>query len=231
MPSRPMTVRPPAHLRLLGVLLGALLGALLGVLLGICPTGVFAQASDEDAGTDADPGADGADADAGAQPEGEADTGVACSCETLEPRDGQRVHVCTGSFDPDVCEHFTCESSYVTQRPCSAQSVRLCCQMDSRSLYTNLYDDCEHDNCEQGFRDQCRDFGGTVISGLCGGQDPEAGSDRLPPAPTERSKGFCSVSRVGDAPSPTWLLLGLLTGLVVRGRRRVRRRGELRGEA
>lgn len=170
----------------------------------------------------------GDDADAGVDvPDngGDDDDRTACGCDSQEVRGGQWIHVCSGSFDPAVCEQLTCDGRAALPAPCSPDRVRLCCEMPALDLYTNLYEDCEHDNCEDGFRRQCASFGGHVSSGLCGGQEPPAEEDDTRPSALERAKGLCTVAGTpgGEGgPLPGWTL-GLLLGLwaLRRSRRRV----------
>jgi hypothetical protein len=205
-------------------------GWLLVALSAGFATGVRAQVCEDDAGAlcDDDGGAAGQDAAVGAAPGGDDDagaTGAACSCTTDDNESGQgRVHLCTGSSEADICATLDCDRGTFRGSPCSTRAARLCCSMPSRGLYTQLYDDCAHPNCEAGFLAQCRDFAGEVSEGAC-----EVGSGSFDASdhddPDEDEGGFCSVSRVGggDGQRGVGLWLGLLGGLLVaRARRRAR---------
>jgi hypothetical protein len=93
-------------------------------------------------------------------------TVAACSCETALNSDGH-IHLCTGSFDRDTCRSFDCDEGSPRSARCPGDSVRLCCTMEARKLYSQLYEDCTHPNCESGFRAQCDEFGGVVSEGPC----------------------------------------------------------------
>ena len=100
----------------------------------------------------------------------------------------------------------------------SSGGVELCCEMPSRGLYSQLYEDCDHPNCETGFRAQCEDFGGLIRGGACKVEAPELPGDR-------DSGGGCSVS-AATAPrlahfGSLWLL-GVGIALALRARRRSR---------
>lgn len=141
--------------------------------------------------------------------------GAACSCETVENTGGGPIHVCTGARERDVCRQFECESSIVRDRACPTRGVQLCCEMPSRGLYSQLYEDCTHPNCEAGFRAQCGDFGGTIAEGPCVVEDTDGASDE--------SGGGCSVhaaSRASDSSAALPGVLGL--ALAARIRRRAR---------
>jgi len=201
-----------------------------------------AQTCDEDAG-DEDAGGDDEDGgfvceptDSGTPPIDEPDAslpdsgtvgdagpdpiGQACSCETVEGTSAGDIHVCTGGRDRDVCERFECESSFVRDRPCPIRDVELCCEMPARGLYSQLYEDCDHPNCEAGFRAQCADFGGSISEGACVIEVPSMSDD-------DDSGGGCAVqpSAPDERSSTTVLwLIGLALGL--RRWRRVLRRAE-----
>lgn len=156
-------------------------------------------------------------ADAG-RPDASIDIGDACSCETAEGSDQGVIHVCTGSQDPTTCASFTCESARVRYRPCDTSDVKLCCDMRSRDLYSQLYNDCTHPNCEAGFRAQCTEFGGSITDGPCDIEQHDTYRDEY-----DDDSGGCSVSGVGSrATAPTWLLLivGLAFGAQARNRSR-----------
>jgi hypothetical protein len=151
------------------------------------------DAGEGDAGSRADGGGIGRDAGSGSAGEG-----VACSCHTeSEAERGARIHVCTQSFDPEVCRAFDCERGAVRSRACPSEHVRLCCEMPSRGLSTSLYEDCSHPNCESGFREQCREFGGSVSVGPCessdGGVGPGGGDVG------DSGGGMCAVRAVPGA--------------------------------
>lgn len=144
------------------------------------------------------------------------DVGAACSCETVENTGGGPIHVCTGARERDVCQQFECESSIVRDRACPTRGVELCCEMPARGLYSQLYEDCTHPNCEAGFRAQCGDFGGTISEGACVVEDTDGASDE--------SSGGCSVHGPARTSDSSTAFLGLLgIGLAVRARRRAAR--------
>lgn len=152
----------------------------------------------------------GALVDAGPEP------GAACSCESVERTGAGTIHVCTGAREHDVCDDFQCESSTVRARPCPTRGVELCCEMSARGLYSQLYEDCDHPNCEAGFRAQCSDFGGSISEGPCVIEEPSTSGD-------DDASGGCTVQpSVAARPSAAALwLLGV--ALALRARRRVRR--------
>jgi hypothetical protein len=130
---------------------------------------------------------------------------ASCSCETAL-NDNGRIHVCTGSFDRSTCRSFSCDVGAPRSGRCPDRQVLLCCTMSARHLYSHLYDDCEHPNCEAGFRAQCDDFGGTVTAGAC--QAPE-----LPDDPDTEVGTSCALQPPGTSngsPLPWSLLFGLL---------------------
>lgn len=200
-----------------------------------------AQTCNEDAGDD-DAGGDDEDggfacepADSGTPPIDEADAslpdsgavvdagpepvGQACSCETVEGTSAGDIHVCTGGRERDVCERFECESSFVRDRPCPTRGVELCCEMPARGLYSQLYEDCDHPNCEAGFRAQCADFGGSISEGACVIEVPSTSDDD--------SGGGCAVQPSGrDERSSATVLWLLGLALSLRRWRRVLRRAE-----
>lgn len=205
------------------------------LVLAAKPASAQRLCAEEDAGLcEEDAGVDASDAgsDAGAAPDGGGGTvrdggggageGVACSCHTDTEFDrGARIHVCTESFDLEVCADFDCERGTVRSRGCPEEGVKLCCVMRSRDLQTSLYEDCAHPNCESGFREQCREFGGTVSEGACespggGGAGPGGGDD------DDSDSGFCAVSAPGGAQPgrASWLLPSALALLALRITRR-----------
>jgi len=188
-------------------------------------------AQDADAGIDDDAGVPGpgmTDDDAGmTDPSADAGPRAACSCEIVEDRgeDGT-VHTCTGTFEEALCETFSCERSNVLQRTCPTTGIDLCCDMGSRGLYTNLYDDCTYPSCEAGFRAQCAEFGGTVFSGTCGGQTDDGSTPRAGDDDDDGGSGFCSVSTPGTGSAPgspgsASALLACLLALTLLRRRRL----------
>jgi hypothetical protein len=211
---------------------------LLAALALYAPSGAAAQtcddedAGDEDGGSDEDGGLPGLvcePSDSGipmqepdaSVPDGSVEVdagavvGAACSCETVENTGGGAIHVCTGARDHDVCQQLECESSIVRDRACPTSDVVLCCEMPARGLYAQLYEDCEHPNCETGFRAQCTDFGGSITEGACVVEDTDGASDE--------SGGGCSVharTRSFDFSAGALCLLGV--ALAARSRRRNR---------
>ena len=145
---------------------------------------------------------------------------AACSCETALNSDGL-IHVCTGSFDRDTCRSFDCEYGPPRSARCPDQSVQLCCTMEARHLYSELYENCTHPNCVSAFRAQCDDFGGVVSVGAC--DTPE-----LPDDPdTDTGGSDCSLqpgARGARAPYGLTLLGVVWLGLRRRGNRKVRAR-------
>jgi MYXO-CTERM domain-containing protein len=202
-----------------------------GLLLG-APRAAAAQQCDaddageqclDDAGLDGDGGLED-DAGLGAPADAGSGSGVACSCDARSEKGGS-IHVCTGSFDSEVCETLSCELGEVWQRPCSIKGVRLCCEMPARQLYANLYDDCTHANCRAGFFAQCQDFGGSVYEGPCRAQlewaqrnPSDSGKD------DDDDDGWCSVARGVGAGSSSGASTGglLLLALALLGLRRRR---------
>ena len=187
------------------------------------------DAGDEDAGGDEDGGLACEPLDSGTPPIGEPDASLpdaggevdagggaypGCSCETAEGTGAGTIHVCTGAREADVCRSFECESGSVRDRPCPTRAATLCCEMYARGLYSQLYDDCDHPNCETGFRAQCFDFGGTITEGPCVIEEPGEDLD-------DDSSGGCTVqplrSARGDA-ALLWLL-GIALVLVARTKR------------
>ncbi len=145
---------------------------------------------------------------------------AACSCES---KDGTGIHLCTGSFERRACSRFSCEDGTLRSKSCDGVSeVRYCCEMKARDLYTNLYADCTHPNCETGFRSQCADFGGVVLAGPC--ITPNAVED---PDTTLGDEASCSIGRRGAEHAPSaalaWSCLGLAL-LIRRAASRVRAR-------
>lgn len=211
------------------------LGAVCSCFLALTPaTEALAQACDDDAGALVCDDA-GSDDDAGSTPVGLQDAGraadggqgVACSC-TSDYNSGNegRVHLCTGAYAADACSSLACTDGTFRGEPCSSDNVRLCCQMPSRDMYSELYADCTHPNCLTGFRAQCEDFGGAITAGACvvpdgtwsGAHDLE---DNLE---DDDEGGFCSVRavRAGDPSSGLWSLWSLVA-LAALVRRRARR--------
>jgi len=190
-------------------------------MLVVCTASVSAQdrcdedagaSCDDDAGTGEGAGADGGESDGGATRDGggaardgggvdggSADAGTVgrydeCSCETLVTGEQGTIHLCTESFDPDVCDDFGCSRGTVRGLPCIREEVRLCCEMRSHDLNTHLYEDCDHPNCESGFREQCRDFGGSVSEGAC---DAPERPDRI--VNDDDDSGGCAIASAGGA--------------------------------
>lgn len=158
--------------------------------------------------------------DSGAGVDAGDDVGAACSCETVENTGGGPIHVCTGARERAVCQQFECESSIVRDRPCPTTGVALCCEMPARGLYSQLYEDCSHPNCETGFRAQCSDFGGSISEGACVVEDTDGASDE--------SGGGCSVHGGGPTRESSAALLGSFSLLGLLGialAARIRRRG------
>ena len=201
-----------------------------GLGLVLCVTQTQAVAHAEDSGVPLDAGVvtvldagdssdnlDGGGADAGIKDAGETrPVTAACSCETNTGQGEREIHLCTGSFERDVCKRFSCDRGTLRSARCREESpVRLCCDMKARGLYTSLYEDCRHPNCETGFRAQCADFGGEVQAGPCqsndGVDDPdtELGDD-----------GGCSVRADADARSAFVPVSVMLLWLAIRGRQR-----------
>jgi len=172
-----------------------------------------------DAGMGVDAGTDGgAGLDASTEPA----TTKACSCDVAENSDGL-IHVCTGSFKESVCKQLSCEESYVQPKRCPEEGIRLCCEMEARGLYSQLYDDCTHPNCESGFRAECEDLGGRIALGAC--DAPEEPDD--PDTETSADSGSCAVghARSNKLGAPGFSLLGLtLLGLTSVRRRRPARK-------
>jgi hypothetical protein len=173
-----------------------------------------------DAGSDAGMSTMDAGSDAGANPDGGGGAGVACSCHTeSEVERGQRIHVCTESSEVDVCREFSCERGTLRSRGCPGDDVQLCCEMRARGLQSYLYEDCTHANCESGFREQCREFGGTVTTGAC---ESSGGSGGLGGSDDTDDDSMCAVDAPGahgGAPRAV-LVLGALGLLGARLRRR-----------
>ena len=206
--------------------------SLLGIALALLPLPALAQGlcdddaatCDDDAGgvgvTNPDGGpvpmADGDAGDAGAGPstmDGGAGPRAACSCETDQDDDG-RIHVCTDSFERDICEQFSCDLGTERNRGCPTREVRLCCEMPARGLQSRLYDDCTHPNCESGFREQCGQFGGDVHAGNCEQSSDAASSG------DDSSGGFCAAAKPGtDAPSRALLAIYLACATLLLRRR------------
>lgn len=145
-----------------------------------------------------------------------------CSCEADIGTGDGRIHVCTESFDPFVCEDFGCNRGTVRRRACDRDNVALCCEMRSRDLNTHLYEDCDHPNCESGFREQCERFGGSVLDGPCEAPEPPDNIDNRPDEEDDDG-GFCAVSAPGAQRrgSGALALLGVVA-LLVRRRRQGR---------
>lgn len=190
------------------------------------------DAGDEDGGSDEDGGLVCEPSDSGmpvAQPDastadgggGEVDAGgdigAACSCETVENTGGGPIHVCTGARERDVCQRFECESSIVRDRACPTSGVALCCELPARGLYSQLYEDCTHPNCETGFRAQCGDFGGTITEGPCAVDDTDGASDE--------SGGGCSVHARTRTPGLSGVMLCMLAIALAMRARKTRSRG------
>jgi hypothetical protein len=152
-------------------------------------------------------GASAQDAGSSDTPEDPGVGGGICSCETVQDDDG-RLHLCTDSYEREVCEQFSCGRGTERTRGCPSRGVQLCCEMPRQGTQSRLYDDCTHPNCESGFRDQCGDFDGTVHEGDC---DVSATSE---PA---KKDTLCAVSRPGaPAAGAWWWLAALLAALLMR---------------
>lgn len=150
---------------------------------------------DDDAGLDEGTVGDGglSDGDAGLDAGATIGEYDECSCEAEVGDDDGRIHVCTESFEPDVCETFRCTRGTVRGRPCPRSGSRLCCEMRSRGLKSHLYEDCDHPNCESGFRQQCEDYGGSILEGACEAPErPDIIVDE-----DDDDGGLCSVHAVG----------------------------------
>jgi hypothetical protein len=150
------------------------------------------------------------------------DIGHACSCESAEGSDQGLIHVCTGSETADGCRRFSCESGTVRNRPCSTHEVKLCCSMGARELYSQLYEDCTHPNCEAGFRAQCLEFGGAISEGACDLEQHDMYEDSR-----GGGGGFCSVGSIGAGRGAAGAGLCFVlasVGLGVRRRSRLRAR-------
>jgi hypothetical protein len=182
---------------------------------GASPDAGGQDAATADAGsTVAGPGLDAGKADAGGDAGAtETPTTAACSCESSLNSDGL-IHVCTGSFEADVCSAFSCEDGTVRARRCPASEVRLCCDMPVRGLYSQLYEDCSHPNCESGFRAQCEEFGGRVSTGAC--DAPELPDDE----DTELGNLSGCNTHGRPAQGSAWALLGLVSVSLLLTRRK-----------
>jgi len=149
------------------------------------------------------------------------DMTAACSCESASGSGSRKIHLCTGSFDRDVCRafEFSCELGTKRSARCDEDSrVKLCCDMPARGLYTYLYEDCTHPNCETGFRAQCADFAGEVVLGLC--RSPDRPDD---PNTELETTSSCSASHVGLGANAMVGLVGSALTLALTRRRRIRR--------
>ena len=91
--------------------------------------------------------------------------------------------------------------------------------MPARKLQSYLYDDCTHPNCESGFREQCREFGGRVYRGACEAPaTPGIGGDRTD---DDDDGSVCGIAYAGarNGASAVWLaLLGAIALLLTRRR-------------
>jgi len=206
-----------------------------GAIALLAPSRVAAQVCDEDAG-DEDGGAEDAGltcepADSGAPPMAEpdasfpdgggpgvdagGDSSEACSCDTVTNTTAGTIHVCTGARERYECRYLECTTTIKRDRACPTRSVELCCEMPSRGLYSQLYEDCDHPNCEAGFRAQCHDFGGSITAGACVVEESDPAS--------EDSAGGCRAAPSQRAAGPSTLLaLGLaVLVLALRARRHV----------
>jgi hypothetical protein len=143
-------------------------------------------------------------------------TVAACSCETALNSDGL-IHLCTGSFARDTCESFACEEGSARSARCPGDAVRLCCTMEARRLYSQLYEDCTHPNCDSGFQAQCLDFGGVITLGPCAA--PELPDD---PETETGESASCSLHPVASSRGPAALWLTLLSLVALRMRRKRR---------
>lgn len=185
------------------------------------------DAGDEDAG-DEDGGLSCEPVDSGAPPTGEPDASWpdgggfdagdvasdACSCDTVASTSAGTIHVCTGARERYECRYLECTTTIKRAQPCPSSRVELCCEMTSRGLYSQLYEDCDHPNCEAGFRAQCHDFGGAVHEGPC------AVDER--PASEDDSSGGCSAAGARAAGWSAALLWLAGLALALRSARRVK---------
>lgn len=163
----------------------------------------------------ADAGSDGGASDAG-DSDASAET-AACSCETNMGSGEREIHLCTGSFEREACSRFSCGSGTLRSEKCDRTSpVRLCCDMKSRDLYTYLYEDCTHPNCEAGFRAQCDDFAGEVLAGRCDSDD-----DDVEPDPELDESASCSVASTGERGGAGFAWSALALAFLIRRRGRL----------
>jgi len=177
---------------------------------------------EEDAGMCSDDAGTEAHDDAGSEPgpifstDGGTDgASIACSCESDLASDGDRIHLCTQSFELDVCLDLECERGTERRRACPTTDATHCCEMPARGLYTALYSDCTHPNCESGFNAQCEDFGGTVVEGACPSTPPRDFDES-----DDDGGGMCSVSGAGLRGSALPAVGLLLLAGLLRARRR-----------
>jgi hypothetical protein len=194
-----------------------------------CEDDAGSAVCEDDAGAEPPPLSDAGIMDAGAGREDGGGAGRppigsssrACSCESELDDDG-RIHVCTESDDSQVCRSFDCDLGTRLERPCPPAPTRLCCEMPARKLQSYLYEDCTHPNCESGFREQCREFGGLVYRGAC--EQPavgDSGGDRV----DDDGGTLCSTAFAGtEAPkgAACFALCGAIA-LLLRRRRAARR--------
>jgi len=190
------------------------------------PDGGFANTG----GNGSEPTADGNGSDqsaTGGSNEGSSPT-AACSCQTNQGEGARRIHLCTGSFDAEVCDALDCEIR-LRKASCDDDSpVRLCCEMEARKLYTYLYADCTHPNCDKGFRAQCKDFAGEVRDGMCSGPPPDPQlSENNGSSPSSCRNAIAHSEDTSSAQGLFWLLT---VGLIARRTRTRRRPQTSRGD-
>ncbi len=137
----------------------------------------------------------------------------ACSCDVAANSDGH-IHVCTGSYEQSVCRQLTCEESNVRPQRCPEKDITLCCALDGRGLYSQLYNDCTHPNCESGFRAECEDLGGSISAGAC--ESPALPDD--PDTETSDATGSCAIGYT--TPAKRNGIFGWLVSLALVVRRR-----------
>lgn len=96
--------------------------------------------------------------------------GDACSCNTVEGVDPDKIHICTEGSGAQCSASgsggLACNTSSPDWRPnegCPTSGRWLCCTAPDGMLFV-LYDDCSFSNCEMGFRDQCAVENAPVVS-------------------------------------------------------------------
>ncbi len=207
----------------------------LAALLCLASWPAVAVADDCDAGADCD-GDGGTDDDGGVDDAPPADGSVRvdggmgldggtvgqydeCSCDAFIASSEGDIHVCTESFEPSVCRGFGCNRGTVRSRACPRGGVELCCEMEIQGLKTHLYEDCDHPNCVSGFREQCRDFGGSILEGAC--EAPEPPDRIVNDEDDDDSSGFCAVRVLGggSGSGAGWVVVMAVAVLGVRRRR------------